>query len=65
MSATFEVHHHAVDVVEVFVEVFDEEYLAVGVDVGGGAAEAVEDGEVAAYERGLCGAKSVEGVGGE
>ena len=42
VAAAFEVHHHAVDVVEVFVEVFDEEYFAVGVDVGGRAAEAVE-----------------------
>ena len=44
MSAAFEIHHHAVDVVEVFVEVFDEEYFAFGVDVGWGAAKAVEYG---------------------
>ena len=64
-SAAFEVHHHAVDVVEVFVEVFDEEYLAVGVDVGGGAAEAVEYGEVAADELTVSGACAVEGLGGK
>ena len=64
-AAAFEVHYHAVDVVEVFVEVFDKEDFAVGVDVGGGAAEAVEDGEVAADELPPCGACAVEGVGGE
>ena len=64
-SAAFEVHHHAVDVVEVFVEVFDEEYLAVGVEVGGGAAEAVEDGEVAADELPVSGSGAVEGMGWE
>ena len=30
VSGAFQVLHHAVDVVEVFVEVFDEEYFAFG-----------------------------------
>ena len=41
LAGTLKVHHHAVDVVEVFVEVFDEKDLTVGIYVGRGVVEAV------------------------
>ena len=34
-AASPQVEHHSVDVVEVFVQIFDEQHLVVCVDVGG------------------------------
>ena len=43
-ATAFEVLHHAVDVVEIFVEIFDEKDFTVGVDIARRRTKTVENG---------------------
>ena len=53
MTAAFQVHHHAVYMVQVFVQVFDEEDFAIRVDIACRTAQAVQYRQIAAYKQPL------------
>ena len=53
LSVAFQVHHHAVYMVEVFIQVFDKQDFSLGIDVGVGAEQGIQHGEITSDN--LCG----------
>ena len=47
LAAALQIEHHPVNMIQIFIQIFDEQHFTVGVDVGRGPDEGVEDGKVA------------------